>query len=122
MTSGNSSVGRASPCQGESRGFDPRFPLMIILLDIDDTLINSREKVHPRAFLLFKNHNVTLYSASSDIKKWADKFNVAYISKHDSIKPKADILIDDDPYFKNMVDAAVYFNSIDSFLDSWEAI
>ena len=24
---GNSSVGRASPCQGESRGFESRFPL-----------------------------------------------------------------------------------------------
>ena len=26
-TSGNSSVDRASPCQGEGRGFEPRFPL-----------------------------------------------------------------------------------------------
>ena len=26
-TSGNSSVDRASPCHGEGRGFEPRFPL-----------------------------------------------------------------------------------------------
>ena len=26
-TSGNSSVDRASPCQGEGRGFEPRLPL-----------------------------------------------------------------------------------------------
>ena len=26
---GNSSVDRASPCQGEGRGFEPRFPLHI---------------------------------------------------------------------------------------------
>ena len=27
---GNSSVGRASPCQGECRGFESRFPLEVI--------------------------------------------------------------------------------------------
>jgi hypothetical protein len=31
---GNSSVGRASPCQGECRGFESRFPLEVITTKI----------------------------------------------------------------------------------------
>jgi hypothetical protein len=30
--------GRASPCQGESRGFDPRLPLQVALALSEDTL------------------------------------------------------------------------------------
>lgn len=91
---------------------------MKILLDIDDTLIDSKDMVHPRAFYLFKNYDVTLYSASDEISKWAKKFNIEFISKHDTIRPKADVLIDDDPYFKKMVDVDFYFESIDKFLDN----
>lgn len=93
---------------------------MKLLLDIDDTLIDSNEKLHPRAFYLFKNFDVTLYSASEDIEKWAKKFNVNFISKHDQLKPKADVLIDDDSYFKKMVDVDFYFESIDKFLDLYQ--
>ena len=90
---------------------------MKILLDIDDTLINSEDKVHPRAHLLFEKYKVVLFSASEDIKKWADIFNVEYISKHDEIIPEADVLIDDDSYFIKMVKVNKYFKSIDDFLD-----
>ena len=91
---------------------------MKILLDIDNTLINSDRKVHSRAFYLFKNFDVTLYSAEEDIAMWAEKFNVKYISKHDDVRPIADVLIDDDPYFKKMVDVKFYFESIDDFLNT----
>ena len=91
---------------------------MKILLDIDDTLINYKDIVHPRVHLLFKYHEVTLFSASSDIKKWADHFNVNYISKHDDVIPEADVLIDDDPYFTKMVKVDKYYKSIDDFLNA----
>lgn len=91
---------------------------MKLLLDIDDTLIDSNEKLHPRAFYLFNHFDVTLYSASQDIEKWANKFNVAFISKHDQVRPKADVLIDDDPYFQKMVDVKLYCSSIDEFLNN----
>lgn len=93
---------------------------MKILLDIDDTLIDSKEKVHSRAHLLFRNHNVVLYSASEDIEFWAKKFKVNYISKHSTERPAADILIDDDKYFEKMVDVKKYYSSIDNFLNSVE--
>lgn len=88
-----------------------------ILLDIDDTLINSEDRVHPKAHLLFEKYEVVLFSASEEIKKWADLFNVEYISKHDEVIPEADVLIDDDSYFVRMVKVDKYFKSIDDFLD-----
>ncbi len=94
---------------------------MKILLDIDDTILfikNKKEVLHPMCKYLIRHHDVTLFSASSDIKKWAKKLNVNYISKHDEGIPEADVLIDDDGYFKRMVKVKEYYSSIDSFLNS----
>ena len=45
---GNSSVGRAQPCQGWGRGFESRFPLSS-LADVD-TLEAERERLAPLPF------------------------------------------------------------------------
>ena len=89
---------------------------MKILLDIDDTLINHKDELHPRYKELLDNHDVTLFSASGDIKKWAKKLKVDYIHKNDKGVPEADVLIDDIGAFKRCVKVEHYFSSIDSFL------
>ena len=90
---------------------------MTILLDIDDTLINNKDELHPRYKELLENHTVTLYSQSKDIKKWARKLNLDYVHKNDKETPEADVLIDDHSSFKNCVKVKMYFSSIDKFLN-----
>lgn len=89
---------------------------MKILLDIDDTLINHRDVLHPRYREVLDNHDVILYSQSKDIKRWAKKLNLPYIHKDDEGVPEADVLIDDIGAFKKCVKVKYYFSSIDSFL------
>jgi len=91
---------------------------MKILLDIDDTLIDHKENLHPRYREVLDNHDVTLYSQSKDIKKWAKKLNVDYIEKDAPGTPEADILIDDDYRYKRICIVKHHFSSIDSFLNS----
>ncbi len=38
---GNSSIGRALPCQGKGRGFESRFPLQILLLYLINSCCNT---------------------------------------------------------------------------------
>ena len=45
-TCGNSSVGRARPCQGRGREFESRFPLQILKLIVNVTF-SEREKRAP---------------------------------------------------------------------------
>ena len=40
---GNSSVGRARPCQGRGREFEPRLPLFDILNYIEEILLNNAQ-------------------------------------------------------------------------------
>lgn len=92
---------------------------MKILLDIDDTLINQKDELHPRYKEVIDNHEIILYSASGDIKMWAEKLNVDYHSKNDKQDPpEADVLIDDCVAFKRAVKVQYYFASIDEFLNS----
>ena len=91
---------------------------MKILLDIDDTLINHKDELHPRYKEVIDNHEVVLYSASGDIKMWAKKLNLDYHSKNDKQEPpKADVLIDDCAAFKRTCNVEYYFSSIDKFLN-----
>ena len=90
---------------------------MRVLLDIDDTLIDNKDNLHPRYKEVLDNHDVTLFSASGDIKMWAKKLNLDYISKNDKEVPEADVLIDDTYAFMKIVKVKHYFPSIDSFLN-----
>lgn len=91
---------------------------MKILLDIDDTLINQKDELHPRYKEVIDNHEVILYSASGDIKMWAKKLNLDYHSKNDKQDPpEADVLIDDCAAFQRTCKVHYYFPSIDKFLD-----
>jgi len=90
---------------------------MKILLDIDDTLINHKDELHPRYKEVIENNEVILYSSSGDIKMWAKKLNLKYHHKDDKQEPpEADVLIDDCAAFKEVVKVQYYFSSIDSFL------
>ena len=91
---------------------------MKILLDIDDTLIDHKENLHPRYREVLDNHDVTLYSQSRDIEKWAKKLNLDYIEKDSIETPDADVLIDDDYRYKRICNVKFHFPSIDSFLNS----
>ena len=71
-----------------------------ILLDLDNTVLFYSKKTgkireHPQLQFLLDNYEVVLYSASDDIKDFAEKWNVQYVWKGENRRPSADFLIDD---------------------------
>ncbi len=93
-----------------------------ILLDLDNTALLFNEDgsytIHSKIPLLLEEYDITLFSARSDIEKFALQWNVPYISKiFSEIFPKADFLIDDQcEYFKSKVQVQKSYSSINQFL------
>ena len=89
-----------------------------VLLDIDNTLILARGeywRLHSR-WREVMQYDITLWSSSDYLPIYAELLNVEYISKEESGKPRADVLIDDSESFKLDCDVKEYYKNIDEFI------
>src|SRR5689334_22698691 len=68
---GSGSVGRAAPCQGAGRGFEPRLPLQFFLIYIEPQRASYRSQVLQlvRRHLTFALAAVTIASATERLRE-----------------------------------------------------
>jgi len=96
--------------------------ILKILLDIDGTILNENQDIHPRTQELIDKHDVTLFSSNYD-ELWslAEHLGIPAVHKDSKDIPEADILIDD--YAADIVkdpDVKVkrYYHSVDEFFEN----